>query len=162
MSDDNDKPDGRPPRERLPPKKSNGAKKPQKRLRLESNDGAEDTVGYGKPPRAHQFKAGQSGNPKGRPKGSKNESTILKEVMNEKLSLRQANGRTRKIPILEGIHRKQVELALKGDVKSAVLVLNRYGALVSGELQPEDLSEDDLAVLDAFARRLKGTGSDDK
>jgi hypothetical protein len=63
---------------------------------------------------------------------------------------------------LEGIHRKQIELALKGDVKSAVLVLNRYGALVSGELQPEDLSEDDLAVLDAFARRLKGTGNDDQ
>ena len=82
--------------------------------------------------------------------------------MNEKLSLRQANGRTRKIPILEGIHRKQVELALKGDVKSAVLVLNRYGALVSGELQPEDLGEDEHAVLDAFARRLKGTGDGDK
>jgi Family of unknown function (DUF5681) len=162
MSDDNDKPKGRPPRERLPPKKSNKTRKPQKRLRLESNDEAEDQVGYGKPPRAHQFKAGQSGNPDGRPKGSKNESTILREVMNEKLSLRQANGRTRKIPVLEGIHRRQVELALKGGVKSAILVLNRYGALVSGELQPEDLNEDEQAVLDAFARRLKGTGNDDK
>jgi hypothetical protein len=162
MSDDNEKPDGRPPRERLPLRKSNKARKSQKRLRLESNDEAEDQVGYGKPPRAHQFKAGQSGNPNGRPKGSKNESTILKEVMNEKLSLRQANGRTRKIPVLEGIHRKQVELALKGGVKSAMLMLNRYGALVSGELQPEDLNEDEHAVLDAFARRLKGTGNDDK
>ena len=46
MSDDNDKPDGRPARERLPPKKSNKTRKPQKRLLLESNDEAEDQVGY--------------------------------------------------------------------------------------------------------------------
>lgn len=157
---DGDKPTSRRRRERLSPKESTGAKKPLKRIRLASDDERSDEVGYGKPPRAHQFKSGQSGNPKGRPKGSKNESTILKEVLSEKISLRQPNGRTRKIPVLEGIHRKQVEFALKGNTKSAAFVLNRYAAMVSGELQPEDLSEDDRAVLDAFARRLQESGDD--
>lgn len=136
--------------------------KKRKITRLRLQDDSEEDVGYGKPPRATRFKPGESGNPKGRPRGSKNESTILKELLNEKLSLRQPNGRIKKIPALEGVHRKQLERALKGDVKSAAFVLNRYAALVSGELQIDELSDDDRAVLDAFARRLKDTNNGDK
>ena len=33
-------------------------------------------VGWGKPPRHTRFKKGQSGNPKGRPPGSKNMNTL--------------------------------------------------------------------------------------
>jgi hypothetical protein len=42
----------------------------------EQASGREYDVGYRKPPKHKQFKLGQSGNPRGRPKGSKNESTI--------------------------------------------------------------------------------------
>ena len=38
-------------------------------------------VGYGKPPKSGQFKPGQSGNPKGRPKGAKNFKTELATVL---------------------------------------------------------------------------------
>ena len=34
-------------------------------------------VGYGKPPKATRFRKGQTGNPKGRPKTSKNVGTML-------------------------------------------------------------------------------------
>lgn len=110
-------------------------------------------VGYGRPPRAHQFKPGKSGNPRGRPKGAKNESTILRDIMNRKIESRSA-GQTRKISILEGILLRITEDALKGNPKSASFVLNRYAAMVSGELEGQDLSEDDREVLEAFARRM--------
>jgi hypothetical protein len=125
------------------------------RLRLRPKVGSSDQhqVGYGKPPRQHQFQPGRSGNPKGRPKGSKNESTILREILQHKIGIRGANGRVRKISVMEGIHRKVADDALKGDIKAAAFLFNRYAALVSGELQPQDMSDDDRAVLEAFAKQ---------
>lgn len=110
-------------------------------------------AGYGKPPSEHRFKPGKSGNPKGRPKGSKNELTILRKILDRKIETR-SNGRIRKIPVLEGILLRVTEDSLKGNIKSAAFLLNRYAAMVSGDLRPEDLSEDDKEVLEAFARRI--------
>ena len=50
--------------------------------------GAKDyNVGKGKPPKSTRFKPGQSGNPKGRPKGRKNLKTELDEVLNATVML---------------------------------------------------------------------------
>src|ERR1700689_1211245 len=53
----------------------------------QNNDGGDKkldyTVGYGKPPKKAQWKRGQSGNPKGRAKGSKNFSTLIENALNE-------------------------------------------------------------------------------
>ncbi len=110
--------------------------------------------GYGKQPPDHQFKPGKSGNPKGRPKGAKNESTILRDILTRKIAYR-SGGTVRKISVLEGIHLRIADNALKGDIKSAAFLFNRYGLLVSGEIQPQDLSDDDREVLEAFAQRIK-------
>jgi hypothetical protein len=132
--------------------KGRGGRRSLPRVRRKTKD---SEVGYGRPPRTHQFKPGQSGNPKGRPKGAKNESAILKEVLQHKIAIRSPNGGLRKISVLEGIHRRMVEDALKGSVKSAGFVLNRYGALVSGELQQPELTNDDREILEAaLAHRL--------
>jgi len=111
-------------------------------------------VGYCRPPRQHEWKPGQSGNPGGRAKGSKNESTILREILARKIESRSA-GKSRKISVVEGILLRITEDALKGNTKSATFLLNRYAAMVSGELRNEDLNANDREVLEAFAERLK-------
>lgn len=46
-------------------------------------------VGYGKPPKQHRFRKGQSGNPKGRPKGSRNLETIIMDKLDEHITYSQ-------------------------------------------------------------------------
>ena len=124
--------------------------RPKALIRVE----ADEEVGYGKPPRAHQFKPGQSGNKTGRPKGAKNEETILGELLQHKLRINE-NGKVRKITFLEAILRKVVEDCLRGNIKSIGFLLNRYYAAAAGGAAQADLSEDDKAVLDAYLRKLK-------
>tara|TARA_R110000824_G_scaffold399102_1_gene603965 strand:- start:2567 stop:2950 length:384 start_codon:yes stop_codon:yes gene_type:complete len=52
---------------------------------------ADYDVGYGKPPKETQFKSGESGNPKGRPKGSKNLSTVMQETLSQRVVITEGN-----------------------------------------------------------------------
>jgi hypothetical protein len=110
-------------------------------------------VGYGRPPTHTRFRPGQSGNPKGRPKGAKNETTILYEIMNRPIEIREA-GKARKISVLAAILLKFAESALKGDPKSAAFLLNRYGLAERKAPEPEGLDQDDRELLDSYVQSL--------
>src|SRR5271170_7646698 len=88
-----------------------------KRLMIMSE--RDDTVGYKKPPKWTRFKKGKSGNPKGRPKRSLNNATIVKSVLDEEVTLKR-NGETvgrmsRRLGILTVMANK----AMAGDVRAA-------------------------------------------
>lgn len=123
----------------------------RKRVRIQDED-----VGYGKPPKAHQFKPGKSGNPKGRPKGAKSRKTILHEAANHKIGIRK-NGKTRRITSLEGIFFKLTENALKGDVKSATLLLSQLASFAPDGGSETEIHPDDKAVLDAYLEERQRT-----
>ena len=80
-----------------------------------------DQVGYGRPPAGSRFKKGTSGNPRGRPKHSKNMKTIIREALTSPVTVREGE-RTRRVPKIEDVLR-QVEAALKGDEKAAITAL---------------------------------------
>jgi hypothetical protein len=78
---------------------------------------AEDEVGYGKPPKQHRFKKGQSGNPAGRPRKEKpnpSARALLERIASEEVEI---GGRTMTMRELElrAIHHK----AAKGDVSAS-------------------------------------------
>ena len=50
-------------------------------------------VGYGKPPKATRFKPERSGNPKGRPRGRRNQRSVVREVIDRKVTLRTFGSR---------------------------------------------------------------------
>jgi hypothetical protein len=87
---------------------------------------ADYEIGYGKPPPHSRFKPGQTGNPKGRPKGSLNMATIVAKELARKIKVREA-GRIRNFRANVLIARRQVNKALNGDLKSAEFLM-RFGS----------------------------------
>ena len=85
-------------------------------------------VGYGKPPRHTRFKKGQSGNPRGRPSGSKNLTTLLGEVLNELVVVAESGGR-RKITKRRAIIMQLVNQAAKADWRATKLLLDILQAI---------------------------------
>ena len=78
---------------------------------------SESGVGYRRPPIATRFKPGQSGNPKGRARGTVNLQTILNKILNERVSVREGT-RLRKVSKAEAILRGIVVNAMKGDPRA--------------------------------------------
>jgi Family of unknown function (DUF5681) len=85
------------------------------------------TVGYGKPPRATQFRPGQSGNAKGRPKGSKTFVKLVEEELTERIRITE-NGKHRKITKKQGIAKQIVNQAVSGSLKAIARVLDETRA----------------------------------
>ena len=80
-------------------------------------------VGYGKPPRHTRFAKGQSGNPRGRPSGSKNLATVLSEALNE-LVIVAENGGRRKITMREAIIKQLVKRSATADLRATKILLD--------------------------------------
>jgi hypothetical protein len=82
-----------------------------------------EKVGYGNPPLETRFKQGQSGNPKGRPKGAKGLGAELREELNEWVSI-TVNGKSRRIRKRRLIIKALAAEAAKGKVAAADKLLS--------------------------------------
>jgi hypothetical protein len=79
-------------------------------------------VGYGRPPIEHQFKPGESRNPRGRPAGRKNNKTIFAQILRETIAVREGT-KSRKMSKCEALLQAQTLKGIKGDTRSANLII---------------------------------------
>lgn len=91
--------------------------------KTEKTSGKEYTIGFGRPPQSTQWKKGESGNRKGRPKGRKNQATIYSEVMNRLITIHE-DGKVKKITVHEAIIRRLAADAVKGGIKAIAMALS--------------------------------------
>lgn len=115
-------------------------------------------VGKWKPPAGHRFKPGVSGNPRGRPRGSKNIATQIAEVLIKPVAL-NVDGKAVKLPAVVASTYVTMGKALKGDERAARAVMAlaaEVGLLRADDTQPEpELTSDDAAALASFIRRVR-------
>jgi predicted flavoprotein YhiN len=114
-------------------------------------------VGYGKPPHNTQFKKGQSGNSKGRPKGQPNLATVLEKALREKVVVNE-NGQRKIVTKLDAAMKQAVNKAAAGDLRALQLLT----ALIrSAEERPAEatigsvaMTEVDQKVMQRFLLRF--------
>jgi len=108
-------------------------------------------VGYRKPPKKTQFKKGQSGNPKGRPKKSRDRSTIIKEELEQIITVKEGN-KTVTMTKGEAVIKQMVNKAIKGDNRATKTVLD---LMENEEVESEGgvpLNANDQKILEEFLK----------
>ena len=105
-------------------------------------------VGYGRPPAATRFKKGQSGNPKGRPKGRKSVGKIFSDALHRIIEVREGE-RIRAMPKIEAVIEVNLNKALKGDHRSFAKLMDVADKLGIVEKPPDEqkifISNEDVA-----------------
>ena len=114
-------------------------------------------VGYRNQPKHGQFKKGQSGNAKGRPRGAKGIKTLLAKELGSRITI-GADGQQRRVKRSEALVKGLVNDALRGKARPRDTVL-RIADQIEQDAQARqsrELSAEDQAILDRYVeRRLK-------
>lgn len=115
-------------------------------------------VGYGRPPKHTRFKPGQSGNPRGRPKKSKDVNALIQAELDKTIPVME-DGRPKRISKREAIVTQLVNQAIKGETKPLQLVLAHLDK--HREIEPFMATEDDdVELLRAFSLPGKTADAD--
>jgi Family of unknown function (DUF5681) len=112
----------------------------------------------GKPPKHSQFRKGTSGNPRGRPKGSKNLSTYLMEAARDQVTA-TVGGRTRTISKLQATTMQLATKAAGGDQAAIGKFLDWIDEIETraASVKPSQFPIDapDIEVIQAVYERMK-------
>jgi hypothetical protein len=119
-------------------------------------------VGYGKPPRHAGFQKGRSGNPKGRPKGSKNLATLVAQALDEKVMFTE-DGRRRRVTKRELVVTQLVNKSAAADLRAIKQLTDivqsaerrSEGSAAAPSEPAAQLTAPDREVVELFVARLR-------
>ena len=117
-------------------------------------------IGRGKPPRHAGFQKGRSGNPKGRPKGSKNLATLLNQALDEKVYVTE-DGVRRRVTKRELVIKQLVNKSATADlraIKQLTDIVERVeprSGPSPAPAEPPQLTATDREVIELFVARLR-------
>ncbi len=80
-------------------------------------------VGYGKPPKANQFRKGRTGNPRGKRGGEENFSSAFKRIVSKRVKINDGE-KVRTITLAEAVILKNIHAALQ---KNPLAMSNIFG-----------------------------------
>lgn len=99
------------------------AKKQKQKHKRDQSRSADYEVGYGKPPVHTRFQPGQCGHPPGRPKGSRNTKTLIREELFKTREV-TIDGKKKRMPQFKiGLQQLMVKF-MTGDPRAAAQVIN--------------------------------------
>jgi hypothetical protein len=127
---------------------------------ITDDDARDYKVGYKKPPLHTRFEKGQSGNPRGRPRGTKNFSSVLNDALNQPVVVTE-NGRRRKISKRDLGIRQLVDKFAMAEMQATKMLLGlmlereRLMAAAPPAERPSFGAADEK-VIDNLLKRLRG------
>jgi hypothetical protein len=130
----------------------------KKKAPQEESNAGDYKVGYGRPPKDTRFQPGCSGNPKGRPKGTKNLKADLIEELGERILVREGE-QAKQVSKQRALIKTLMAQTLKGNARAASLLLTMMMRLLDTGEVADDLAkpslEDELEIIRGFEARLR-------
>ena len=114
-------------------------------------------VGYGRPPKDTQFRKGQSGNPAGRPKGTRNFKTDLEAELQERVRITES-GKSEEVSKQRALVKRTFEKGMYGDMRAVAMIIQwvmQYLGISEGTPEAEDLKQNDKAIIDGFLKSIE-------
>jgi hypothetical protein len=111
-----------------------------------------EAIGYKQPPTHYQFQPGQSGNPNGRPRGTRNFKSDLRDELSEIISFREGS-RDISISKQRALIKRLVASAINGDARSIATLMSFCARAFGDDNDEQQQAPEDREIVQAFARR---------